>query len=69
MRKPRAIFHLMQAKCSQVTSGAEYSVALSRDANEVYSWGWYARHPQLFPQMSQATKGCPTDIWQAMLEA
>ncbi|KAK9903587.1 hypothetical protein WJX75_009396 [Coccomyxa subellipsoidea] len=39
-KKPRAIFHLMQANCSAVCSGAEYSLALSRGSNEVYSWGW-----------------------------
>lgn len=39
-RKPRAIFHLIHANCSAVSSGAEYSVALSKGSNEVYSWGW-----------------------------
>ena len=38
--QPQAITHLGGAQCSSVYSGAEYSVAVSSENDQVYSWGW-----------------------------
>jgi len=41
--QPHAVHALLNAEISFVICGAEYSVALSRERQEVYSWGWCAR--------------------------
>ena len=40
--QPHAVHALQQADTSAVVCGAEYSVALSHERQEVYSWGWCA---------------------------
>ncbi len=37
---PKAIYGLVNAGVSQICCGAEYTVAVSRRQQEVYSWGW-----------------------------
>jgi hypothetical protein len=41
--QPHAVHALLNTEISSVICGAEYSVALSRERQEVYSWGWCAR--------------------------
>lgn len=38
--QPQAIFSLVNRNISSVHCGAEYSVAISRERREIYSWGW-----------------------------
>ena len=39
---PEAIHTLIRKGVTGVHCGAEYTVAVCRDRQEVYSWGWYA---------------------------
>lgn len=42
---PEAIHTLMRKGVTGVHCGAEYTVAVCKDRQEVYSWGWYAQVP------------------------
>ena len=40
LTEPGAIFGLNGAQIAHISCGAEYSIAVSREQRQVYSWGW-----------------------------
>ena len=58
---PEAVHTLIRKGVTGVHCGAEYTVAVCRERQEVYSWGWYVL--KLRCKSSLSSSICSHNLW------